>query len=154
MPWTTMTIYARAREVYASEPCARTFDEDLDLHLQYGSVYCTQSTMLWWRPVLRSWSYRDLTDPSVVAQEPDCWWIHLAVGDLCETTKLFSAVLPWIGYERTNVPRFFSTSRYLRAAAAPLSLHLQFLPRRSTLPEKRPRVWSSAGSRVGMAPPS
>lgn len=102
----------RARLIYASEPCARTFAEDLELHFQHGYVVSTPECFAMARPVWKHWSYKELTDPSFTDPGGDCWWIYLLAGDLRTGMRWLPDRREWIGYERLNVPRFFKVSKF------------------------------------------
>lgn len=110
-----LTPYERARRVYETEACARSFEEDVFLHLQHGYVIARPDAFAMARPVWKHWSYRELASPWIVAPEGDCWWIWLLAGDMREAMKwLPDAHRPWVGYERVNVPRFVRRERLVR----------------------------------------
>lgn len=104
----------RIRRVYESEPCARTFEEDLWLHLAHGYVHSTPGLFVMGRPVRRQADYRDITNPAHRFTDPDSWWIHAAAGDVALLPVLLPYHLPWIGWERSNIPRFHLTERVLK----------------------------------------
>lgn len=107
-----MTPYDQARAVYDSEPCARTFEEDLQLHFRHGYVVSTPECFAMARPVWRHWPYEHLANPALVAANGDCWWIWLLAGDLRTALSWLPDSREWIGYERVNVPRFFQCDKF------------------------------------------
>ena len=58
--------YAEARAVYDREPCRRTFNEDLELHLMNGLVFSTPEFFLMGRAVPRGACHADIINPAVV----------------------------------------------------------------------------------------
>lgn len=58
-----MTPVEQAAAVYLSEPCARTFREDLELHLLNGVVYSTPTAFIMARYVARDWPALSVVDP-------------------------------------------------------------------------------------------
>jgi hypothetical protein len=108
-----MTPIDLARSVYDREVCARSFQEDIDLHLRYGYVFATPEMFVMGRPVKKSASYLDITCPWVTFAEPDCWWVYLAAGKMTQMFRHLPYPLPWLGWEVNNKPRFF---RYERLA--------------------------------------
>lgn len=107
-----MTPFEQARTVYDHESCARTFAEDLQLHLHHGYVVSTPTTFAMARPVGRHWSYKSLADPSMVDPQGNCWWIWMLSGELREALSWLPDQREWIGYERKNVPRFFLSAKF------------------------------------------
>jgi hypothetical protein len=104
-----MTPAERAAGVYAREPCARSFTEDIEAHLLGGFVHSTPSAFVLARPVPRHADPHDIVDPWVTWSPEDCdaWWIYLAAGEVGTLLHLFPFHTTWIGWERRNRPRFF-----------------------------------------------
>jgi hypothetical protein len=123
-----MTPYDRARAVYASEPCARTFEEDLRLHLKFSYVYSTPDYFIMGRPVAMDSSYKDITDPLVQFSEPDAWWVYLASGDLNSFFTIKPFDLPYVGWERGNKARFYRADRVSRLCQRTSTMNLGALP--------------------------
>ena len=109
-----MSPLDKARLVYTQEPCARTFEEDLRLHLQFGYVFSTPEFFVMGRPVDRHAPYDQLTDPRLQFPEPDAWWVYLAAGDFIKIWTISPYNLSYIGWERDNRPRFYRVSQLFR----------------------------------------
>ena len=107
------TIYERAKEVYAKELCARTLELDILLHVRDGFVYSSPTALALVRPVCQSGAYKDLTSPWVCFDDPDTWWVYLMVGNTREAVQHLPFFLPWIGWERKNVPRFYRLEKFV-----------------------------------------
>ncbi len=120
-----MTPYLAAAAVYDREPCARTFEADLFLHLLHGIVVSTPEVFAMVRPVCREWPLAWLRDPERIEPAGDCWWIWLAAGDV---RRLFDWPVPareWVGFERQNIPKliqFRNARRLLRTPERPPDL--------------------------------
>lgn len=106
-----MSPIDKARQVYSQEPCARTFDEDLRLHLKFGYVFSTPEFFIMGRPVDSTAEYHLVTDPSLQFPEPDAWLVYLAAGDLSMFWTIKPFDLPYIGWERDNALRFYPSER-------------------------------------------
>lgn len=110
-----MIPYLAAAAVYDREPCARTFETDLFLHLLHGGVVVsTPEVFAMVRPVVSTWGIERLRIPSETAQDGDCWWIWLAAGDV---GRLFDWPLPrkrWVAFERANTPKLWEYDRLRR----------------------------------------
>jgi hypothetical protein len=102
-----MSPFEMAMLVYATEPCARSFDEDLRRHHLYGYVFSSPSCFIMGRPVEKNAQERLIKDPSVRFYNPDAWLVYLAAGDLAEFFKHEPYPLPWLGWERDNHLRFY-----------------------------------------------
>ena len=108
------------RRVYETEPCPRTFERDLWLHLCGGCVFSTPDLFVMGRGVARSAPVAEIVDPSVIfdRERQDCWWVYAAAGDLARMPQLLPYPLPWIGWERKNVPRIWPIERVLELCEA------------------------------------
>ncbi len=103
-----VTPFQRARQVYESEPCARTFEEDLHWHFRLGWVISTPTMFLMVRQVRRDWPISQLRMPWQVHSRGDALWVWLLAGDIREA--LTAADWPpfdWLGWERENDPRWY-----------------------------------------------
>lgn len=113
-----LSPHARAKAVYDNEPCARTFLQDLELHLTSGYVFSTPRIFLLGRPVPRSADPRDIVDPVVdfaaMGSKLDCWHVYLAAGDLLEFFRFEPFPLPYFSWERENVLRFYRRDHVIR----------------------------------------
>lgn len=106
--------FLAAAAVYDREPCARTFEADLFLHLLHGIVVSTPEVFAMVRPVCREWPLAWLRDPERIDPDGDCWWIWLAAGDV---RRLFQWPVPakkWVAFERSNTPKFREYDRLRR----------------------------------------
>jgi hypothetical protein len=106
-----------AAKVYEQERCARTFEDDLFLHLQYGFVFSTPTAFIMGRPVRHDANAAEIKDPTIQFTDPDGWWVYLAAG---ESIPLFFEhepyALPWIGWERKNKPRWYRREGVMKNA--------------------------------------
>jgi hypothetical protein len=112
-----MTPYLVALQVYASEPCARSLAEDIELHARFGYVHSTPEVFAMGRRVWSHWPHERLSQPWEVAADGDCWWIWLLAGDVRQAIGYIPEPLPWIGYERLNSPRVMPAAKFLRMLA-------------------------------------
>jgi hypothetical protein len=103
-----------AAKVYLGEKCARSFEDDLLLHLLHGYVFSTPEMFMMGRPVRRDGTYENITDPTYKFADPDSWLVYLASGDLQIFFKHEPYPLPYIGFERENSLRFYSRERIKR----------------------------------------
>ena len=92
----------------------RSFGEDLFLHLEHGYVISGPEFFVMGRAVRRDATYGAITSPWIDHKDPDCWWVYLASGDVRKFSRAMPYPLPWIGFERDNVPAFYATERILR----------------------------------------
>jgi len=114
-----MTPFDKARMVYEKEVCARTFDEDLRLHLKFGYVFSTPDFFLMGRPVSKDAEYHEITDPRLQFPDPDCWLVYLASGDINKFWTICPYDLPYVGWERDNVLRIYRSDKVIRACQRP-----------------------------------
>ncbi len=108
-----------AMAVYDTEPCARSFGEDLVSHLQHGYVHSTPHYIVMARPVLYLQSAQDhenIVDSQYVfpMNEWNCWHIFLLAGDLRQAASQFPFPLPWVSWERRNALRVYRFESLLR----------------------------------------
>lgn len=108
-----MSPYEQALNVYRTEPCARTFENDLAAHLQHGYVLNTPTVFVMCRPVRRSASPERIVNPWVYVWAPDCWHFYLYAGSLIEGIKHLPYFLPYCSFERNNKLRFYRFDRLL-----------------------------------------
>lgn len=93
--------------VYTTEPCARSFREDLEAHLLNGYVVSTPSSFTMGRAVRRDATYEEIVNPWVNFDAPDCWHLYLFSGAMIEAFSAAPYPLPWVSFERKNKLRFF-----------------------------------------------
>lgn len=116
MDFPVCSHYERAQDVYRSEPCARTFEEDLDNHLRHGIVVATRHAFVMARRVDRGADLLDIVDSAHVFDSGDCLHIFLASGDLSEIVRLLELAdhvygrLEWLSWERDNILRSYRRS--------------------------------------------
>ena len=102
-----MTPVELAASVYAHEPCARTFREDLEAHLLNGHVFSAPDFFVMGRVVDSQADGKFIVDPWVRFDEGDAWLVYLAAGDLRAMWRLLPFPKEFIGWERSNVLRFW-----------------------------------------------
>ena len=145
-----MTPIEKAAEVYLREPCARTFQEDLKLHLLYGYVISTPRLFIMGRPVVKGAPASEIVDPSFTFPEAlcNCWHIYLAAGNgIQEFFRVEPFELPWLSWERKNILRYHRRDAILRSAAIPAT---SVLARHPSL-QRRFRPSSSKAAEAGKA---
>jgi hypothetical protein len=116
-----MTPFEQAVAVYSREPCARTFDEDLRLHLRNGYVVSTPDFFVMARPVRRI-IIEGICNPAIRFEKPDCWHVYLLAGSIQKALTALPYDLPWMSWERGNVLRFYplaSIRRRIQSTDAP-----------------------------------
>lgn len=94
----------RAAKVYKTEPCARTFRQDLEFYLINGWVVSTPSVFVMARPVQSGATQLEITGQRIFT-ETDAWLIYLLAGDMAEAWRYLPYDLPKIILERKNVLR-------------------------------------------------
>jgi len=110
-----MTAFEMAREVYRWEECARSFGEDLNLHLAHGFVFVTPDVFLMARPVIKNAPKDQILSPWIQFPRADCWHVWLAAGHgaLAVLANYEPYPLPWISFERNNRLRFYKRSSFI-----------------------------------------
>jgi hypothetical protein len=109
------TPFHLAQQVYQREPCQRDFFTDLHLHMIGGYVFCGPELFIMGRPVQKDASYQQITDPTYRFEAPDAWLVYLAAGNnLSQFFRYEPYPLPYIGWERGNVLRFYRKERLMR----------------------------------------
>jgi hypothetical protein len=111
-----LTPIERARLVYLTEPCARPFEEDLQIHLEVGFVFSTPQLFIMGRPVDRGAHDRYIVDPiyQFDKMKQDCWHIYLAVGPLRDFFRYMPYWLPYMSWERLNMLRRYDAKRLMK----------------------------------------
>lgn len=104
-----MTPFEAAINVYATEPCVRTFSEDLEAHFRHGYVFNTPDYFYMARPVHKGANHHDIVNPYVTYPDHlcDCWHVYLFAGDM---TALFAQAprkFKWASFERHNRLRYY-----------------------------------------------
>ena len=111
------TAIERAAAVYEREPCARSFREDLEAHLLNGYVHSTPRFFVMARPVDMLADESLILDPWHTFEHPNAWLIWLAAGDLRPALELFPFELPFLGWQKRNILRFWERKTALARLA-------------------------------------
>lgn len=116
-----MTPYEQARSVYDREPCARTFDEDLRLHLLNGFAFSTPAFFVMGRPVRKDWLAPCIVNPNYIFAHhtADCWHLYCMAGDMSAAWSILPWPLPWFSFERRNELRFYRAADIQRLSLRP-----------------------------------
>ena len=116
------TPYELARAVYDSEPCARTFAEDLDWHLVNGFVFSRPDFFVMGRPVVST------AEPALIVGQHrfnsgacDCWHVYLMAGNITPAWAMLPWELPLLSFERGNELRIVPLASMRRLAIPPLT---------------------------------
>lgn len=99
----------RAAAVYDKERCARSFEEDLILHMRSGYVISSPTVFLVGRAVVKDADPDLILDPARQFDAPDCWLIWLAAGDIKEFFRYMPYYLPFMAWQKRNILRFYKT---------------------------------------------
>lgn len=104
-----MTPVWMAAAVYESEPCARSFREDLEAHLQNGYVFSTPTAFVMGRPVDSGADPAQIVDPwhGFDPAQCDAWLVYLAAGNIADVLRQEPFALTFYLWERKNVLRRF-----------------------------------------------
>ena len=99
----------KAAQVYRTEPCVRTFKEDLEIHLLTGFVYSTPDYFIMGRPVDRYGDPALIVDPTYPfpRDQWNCWHIYLMAGDVTKCWEREPIVFPWVSWEKRNKLKFY-----------------------------------------------
>lgn len=115
----SLTPFEEAREVYAKEPSAHSFEDDLLWHLQNGYVISRPDLFIMGRHV-------DSKAPSgqIVGRwlfhpdRCDAWHIALFAGEIGPAFSLMPWKLPLLAFERKNELRFVPLESIQRLSAS------------------------------------
>ncbi len=104
-----MTPVEQAAAIYERESCARTFREDLELHLLNGFVISGPDFFMMGRPVCKYWGDQFTIDPTFnpTNDKRDCWHCYLMAGNMLKAFQFVPYPLPFISFERKNKLRFY-----------------------------------------------
>lgn len=108
--------FQAALAVYESEPCKRSFWDDMTLHLMSGFVYSTPDFFVMGRPVLSTALPMFVVDPRVKYErhQADCWHVYLMAGDMRKAWDILPWEYPLISFERLNKLRFYDLAEVRR----------------------------------------
>jgi len=109
-----------AAEVYQREGCARSFREDLELHLLNGFVFSTPEFFAMGRPVVKGADKALIVNPAELFPDAacDCWHVYLFSGAMTQAFNVIPWELPWFSFERGNELRFYPVSSIRRLSGA------------------------------------
>ena len=98
-----------AAKVYEREICARTFSEDLELHLVSGYVVSTPDIFIMGRPVKHNAEPALIVDAAhpFARKDWDCWHIYTMAGDIKQCWGYYPFPLPFVSWERNNKLRVY-----------------------------------------------
>jgi hypothetical protein len=103
-----VTPYQQVCELYRQHP-AMDFDDDQDLHMQFGYTFSSPDCIAMIRPVRQDWPAERLA--CILDVEPlasaDCWFVWLLCGSLKEAVKHLPCMLPWVGFAQRGEPARF-----------------------------------------------
>lgn len=110
-----MTPLEQAQRLYVTQPCGRTFEQDVATFLRIGVVFSTGTAFLMAKPVpspMVSTSFI-YADPEAVADRSICdtWLIWIAAGDMGEFFRFAPFRLDWLAWARKGVIRWHSFNR-------------------------------------------
>jgi hypothetical protein len=112
-----MSPFDEAKQVYMREPCARSFEEDLELHHRHGFVFSGPDFFIMGRPVALGQDHALILDPSFVfpRRAQNCWLVYLAAGDgaFREFWRVEPYELPYVAFERDNKLRSYPRDQIL-----------------------------------------
>ena len=93
-----------AAQVYRTQPCEKTFQEDWEAHLLFGYVFSTPEYFIMGRPVCFSASNADICNPMVSFNPEKCdmWHIFLMSGDTTAVWNCMPYHLPNISFQGKN----------------------------------------------------
>tara|TARA_R110002110_G_scaffold74463_2_gene196970 strand:- start:4251 stop:4634 length:384 start_codon:yes stop_codon:yes gene_type:complete len=107
-----MSPFARAKQVFESEPCAYTFADCALFHANHGNIFSGKDYLVMARPVISSIKPDWIVGLNDLSRfKCDCWHIAIMVGSMEEAWKRLPYELPMISYERSNVLRFAPLNR-------------------------------------------
>jgi hypothetical protein len=100
-----------AAQVYQDEPCARSFQEDLEAHLLHGYVYSNHDVFLLARPVWSKAPTENIVNPWFnTFSHIDAWHVYLVAGDMMAPFRVAPYRLPFVTFEKRNKIRKYQWS--------------------------------------------
>lgn len=93
-----------AAQVYKTQTCTRTFQEDLELHLLFGYVFSNPDYFIMGRPVCSSAPDSEICNPLISFDPRSCdtWHIFLMAGDKLKVFDCMPYYLPQISFQGKN----------------------------------------------------
>lgn len=108
----------RARAVYDQEACARSFVQDVELHMLHGYVFASPDYFIMGRGVNSDASDVLVVNPAFIfpRESQDCWMVYLAAGKNAyrQFFKHMPYPLPLVCWERKNKLRYYSLEDVMR----------------------------------------
>jgi hypothetical protein len=102
-----------AQRIYETEWCARTFPQDLCLHLRHGWVLSSPSFFMMGRPVLHTAPESLILDPTHRFDNADAWLVWVAAGSHPrELIRHMPFQLPYLGWQKRNRLRWYATRAF------------------------------------------
>lgn len=102
--------------MYPETEFHNSFNVDVNLHLLYGYVIATPEAFIMGRAIQRNADINLIRDPSVSFDDPDCWWVWLAVG--VGALEVFFRhepyPLPFLGWDRRGKARFYRREKVIK----------------------------------------
>lgn len=101
--------------MYPETEFNNSFIVDVSVHLLHGYVIATPEAFIMGRAVKRNADINLIRDPSVSFDDPDCWWVWLAVGRgaLVEFLRHEPYPLPFLGWDRRGKAHFYERERVI-----------------------------------------
>jgi hypothetical protein len=112
-----MSPAEQARAVYDQEACARSFVQDVELHLLFGFLFSTPDYFVMGRGVSSDASDSLVVNPAFIfpRESQNAWQIYLCAGSgLAGFLQFMPYYLPLLCWERNNVLRWYETDRVLK----------------------------------------
>lgn len=113
-----MNAIAQAEQLHREHVKERVFVIDLALYLRHGFVHNAPDLFAMWRPVCAAGSLEQIANPEHAFENPDAWYIDLAVGNLRKLARLLPYELPKICFFRKfhKTLKIYPANRFFRKA--------------------------------------
>lgn len=105
-----------AQAAHDAEASIYTFYEVLLIHLESAYVFSGPGGFIMGRPVRTDALIDEILDPSKQFENPNAWWVWLAAGHgaLAIFLRHEPFPLPYYGFERDHIPRFYRREQLRR----------------------------------------
>lgn len=103
-----------AHEVYKTEPCARTFLQDIEWHFRQGYVYSSPEVFVMGRVVMHDAPQHEIVNPAYKFASGDCWHVYLLSGSIRHAWLVMPFRLRYMSFERNNVLKVYETDQLRR----------------------------------------
>jgi hypothetical protein len=113
-----MNAIAHAEQLHSEHVKQRVFIVDLALYLRHGFVHNAPDLFAMWRPVCASASLEQIANAEHAFENPDAWYVDLAVGNLRKLARLLPYELPKICFFRKfhATLKIYPANRFFRKA--------------------------------------